>query len=485
MQFFSTRNAGSRVSAAQAIVQGLSSEGGLFVPESFPQADLKTACEKASYAELATYVLGLVLPGYPQEFVAEATEKTYGEAFQGKAGYLRPVNKDLYSLELWHGPTCAFKDYALQIMPKLLVKGKELLGRSELTYILVATSGDTGKAALAGYQDIPGVKIAVFYPSHGTSQVQRLQMTTQQGDNVAVYAVKGNFDDAQTGVKKVFADQELGRQLAEQNVCLSSANSINWGRLVPQIVYYFYSYAQLAERGDIAPGAPVSFCVPTGNFGDILAGYYAKRMGLPVEKLICASNKNNVLTDFLTTGVYDARRTFYKTSSPSMDILVSSNLERLLYHVTQDAAAVAGWMRELAEHGHYTVPAEVLSAIRETFACGCANDAQVREEIRARYEADGYLCDTHTAVAFRVARQQAAGETPCVVLSTASPYKFPCDVLGALGADVPEDEFEAMRLLQEKTGVPAPASLAGLREKPVRFTQVVEKDGIRAAALAL
>ena len=208
-------------------------------------------------------------------------------------------------------------------------------------------------------------------------------------------------------------------------------------------------------------------------------------MGLPVEKLICASNKNNVLTDFLTTGVYDARRTFYKTSSPSMDILVSSNLERLLYHVTQDAAAVAGWMRELAEHGHYTVPAEVLSAIRETFACGCADDAQVREEIRARYEADEYLCDTHTAVAFRVARQQAAGETPCVVLSTASPYKFPCDVLGALGADVPEDEFEAMRLLQEKTGVPAPASLAGLREKPVHFTQVVEKDGIRAAALAL
>ncbi len=485
MNYTSTRDSALCTGASTAILTGIAPGGGLFVPQQFPQVDMREFYG-LTYPQTAQKVLGMFLTDYDPDFLKTATEQTYStKNFGGKAGFAAHVAGNTYALELWHGPTCAFKDYALQLMPRLLVEAKKNLGETGVTKILVATSGDTGKAALAGYAGLPGIRIAVFYPNAGTSEVQRLQMATQEGDNVAVYAVNGNFDDAQTGVKRVFADEDLAQELAAKNEKLSSANSINWGRLVPQIVYYFYSYAQLAERGDIAPGAPVSFCVPTGNFGDILAGYYAKRMGLPVEKLICASNKNNVLTDFLTTGVYDARRTFYKTSSPSMDILVSSNLERLLYHVTQDAAAVAGWMRELAEHGHYTVPAELLSAIRETFACGCANDAQVREEIRARYEADGYLCDTHTAVAFRVARQQAAGETPCVVLSTASPYKFPCDVLGALGADVPEDEFEAMRLLQEKTGVPAPASLAGLREKPVHFTQVVEKDGIRAAALAL
>ena len=488
MQFFSTRNAGSRVSAAQAIVQGLSSEGGLFVPESFPQADLKTACERGSYAERAAYVLGLVLPGYPQEFVAEATEKTYGEAFQGKAGYLRPVNKDLYSLELWHGPTCAFKDYALQIMPKLLVKGKELLGRSELTYILVATSGDTGKAALAGYQDVPGVKIAVFYPSHGTSQVQRLQMTTQQGDNVAVYAVKGNFDDAQTGVKKVFADQELGRQLAEQNVCLSSANSINWGRLAPQIVYYFAAYRQLLEQGRIQMGDAVDFCVPTGNFGDILAGYYAKRMGLPVGRLVCASNRNNVLTEFLKTGHYDARRTFYRTTSPSMDILVSSNLERLLYHMCEDTEKVSGWMEELRTQGHYQVDAQCLEKIQEIFSAGCTDDEQAAEEISAMFQGNQYLCDPHTAVAFRVAQEyknETSSGAPMVVLSTASPFKFPGDVLKALGQPVPEDEFEAMRQLAAHTNVPAPQALASLQGQPERFDREIEPEQIREIAKIL
>lgn len=415
-----------------------------------------------TYPQTAQKVLGMFLTDYDPDFLKTATEQTYSTGnFGGKAGFAAHVAGNTYALELWHGPTCAFKDYALQLMPRLLVEAKKNLGETGVTKILVATSGDTGKAALAGYAGLPGIRIAVFYPNAGTSEVQRLQMSTQEGDNVAVYAVNGNFDDAQTGVKRVFAGRgpRAGAGCQKRKAFQRKLHQLGPPCTADRLL--FLQLCAACGAGDIAPGAPVSFCVPTGNFGDILAGYYAKRMGLPVEKLICASNKNNVLTDFLTTGVYDARRTFYKTSSPSMDILVSSNLERLLYHVTQDAAAVAGWMRELAEHGHYTVPAEVLSAIRETFACGCADDAQVREEIRARYEADGYLCDTHTAVAFRVARQQAAGETPCVVLSTASPYKFPCDVLGALGADVPEDEFEAMRLLQEKTGVPAPASLAG------------------------
>ena len=336
MNYTSTRDSALCTGASTAILTGIAPGGGLFVPQQFPQVDMREFYG-LTYPQTAQKVLGMFLTDYDPDFLKTATEQTYStENFGGKAGFAAHVAGNTYALELWHGPTCAFKDYALQLMPRLLVEAKKNLGETGVTKILVATSGDTGKAALAGYAGLPGIRIAVFYPNAGTSEVQRLQMATQEGDNVAVYAVNGNFDDAQTGVKRVFADEDLAQELAAKNEKLSSANSINWGRLVPQIVYYFYSYAQLAERGDIAPGAPVSFCVPTGNFGDILAGYYAKRMGLPVEKLICASNKNNVLTDFLTTGVYDARRTFYKTSSPSMDILVSSNLERLLYHVTQD-----------------------------------------------------------------------------------------------------------------------------------------------------
>lgn len=488
MQFFSTRNSNSRVSAAQAIVQGLSSEGGLFVPESFPRVDLKTACEKSSYGDLAAYILGAVLPGYPQEFVAKATTETYGTAFQGKAGYLKPVSDGLFSLELWHGPTCAFKDYALQIMPRLLVKGKELLDRSELTYILVATSGDTGKAALAGYQDVLGVKIAVFYPSHGTSQVQRLQMTTQQGNNVAVYAVNGNFDDAQTGVKKVFADQEIGRELASRNVCLSSANSINWGRLAPQIVYYFAAYRQLIEQGSIQMGDTVDFCVPTGNFGDILAGYYAKRMGLPVGRLVCASNRNNVLTEFLKAGHYDARRTFYRTTSPSMDILVSSNLERLLYHMCEDTQKVGNWMEQLRTQGHYQVDTQCLAKIQEIFSAGCADDEQAAAQISEMFDDNNYLCDPHTAVAFCVAqeyRKESGSHAPMVVLSTASPFKFPGDVLKALGQNVPEDEFEAMRQLAAYTNSPVPQALAMLQGQKERFDQVIAPEQIREIAKIL
>ena len=480
MEFFSTRNVNEKVSAAQAIAQGLSQEGGLFVPASFPKVDLDAAC-KMEYALLASHILSGYLEDYDPNFLKQATADTYGAAFGGKAGQLEHVEGSTYALELWHGPTCAFKDYALQLMPKLLVEAKKNLGRTEQTLILVATSGDTGKAALEGYKNIPGVKILVFYPDSGTSEIQRLQMVTQQGDNVGVYAVKGNFDDAQTGVKRVFADKQLAAELAKKDVRLSSANSINWGRLVPQIVYYFAAYGRLVRNHEIEMGQPVDFCVPTGNFGDILAGYYAKQMGLPVGKLVCASNRNNVLTEFFETGTYNARREFFKTTSPSMDILVSSNLERLLYHITGSDAQVAAWMADLAEKGSYTVNSTTLETIRADFAAGCASDEEVAQEIKAIYQKVGYLCDPHTAVAFKVAREyQAASQShnPMVVLSTASPYKFPRDVLTALGAEAPQSDFAAMDGLKALTNVPVPNSLAALRGQQERFNQVIEPSQI-------
>ena len=480
MEFFSTRNVNEKVSAAQAIAQGLSQEGGLFVPASFPKVDLDAAC-KMEYAQLASHILSGYLEDYDPNFLKQATADTYGAAFGGKAGQLEHVEGSTYALELWHGPTCAFKDYALQLMPKLLVEAKKNLGRTEQTLILVATSGDTGQAALEGYKNIPGVKILVFYPDSGTSEIQRLQMVTQQGDNVGVYAVKGNFDDAQTGVKRVFADKQLAAELAKKDVRLSSANSINWGRLVPQIVYYFAAYGRLVRNHEIEMGQPVDFCVPTGNFGDILAGYYAKQMGLPVGKLVCASNRNNVLTEFFETGTYNARREFFKTTSPSMDILVSSNLERLLYHITGSDAQVAAWMADLAEKGSYTVNSTTLETIRADFAAGCASDEEVAQEIKAIYQKVGYLCDPHTAVAFKVAREyQAASQShnPMVVLSTASPYKFPRDVLTALGAEAPQSDFAAMDGLKALTNVPVPNSLAALRGQQERFNQVIEPSQI-------
>lgn len=482
MQFFSTRDQSRKVTASEAIAQGLSQEGGLFVPESFPQVDVQALCG-LDYPTLAAEILKQYLTDYSPEFLTSATQQSYGSAFGGKAGAMAPVCPGTWALELWHGPTCAFKDYALQLMPKLLVEAKRNLGRTEQTRILVATSGDTGKAALDGYHDVPGVDISVFYPTGGTSEIQRLQMATQEGANVAVYAVQGNFDDAQTCVKKVFGDPAVAAALAEKGVRLSSANSINWGRLVPQIVYYFAAYGQLLRAGEISFGDPVDFCVPTGNFGDILAGYYAKRMGLPVGMLFCASNENNVLTDFLSTGCYAARRTFYKTTSPSMDILVSSNLERLLYHITGSDAAVAGWMQSLNETGSYTVDKDTLAAIQQSFGCGWASEAEVCQEIRARYEQDGYLCDTHTAVAFHVAAQKKRENVPMVVLSTASPFKFPRSVLEALGHTAPENDFEAMSALEAATGRTAPASLAALRTKAERFHAVIRPEQIAQVAL--
>ena len=482
MQFQSTRDPNTIVSSSEAILRGLAPDGGLFVPTAFPKAELED-WKSLSYPELAQKVLAGFLTDYDPAFLGEAAAATYGDAFAGKAGYVQKVHDGLYSLELWHGPTCAFKDYALQLMPKLLVQAKKNLGRTETTRILVATSGDTGKAALAGYAGLPGIEIEVFYPDAGTSEIQRLQMATQAGDNVSVYAVNGNFDDAQTGVKKVFGDKAIASELEQRGIRLSSANSINWGRLVPQIVYYFAAYAQLLKAGKIAFGDAVDFCVPTGNFGDILAGYYAKRMGLPVGKLVCASNENNVLTDFLTTGTYTAKREFFKTTSPSMDILVSSNLERLLYHVTGSDTEVAGLMKSLAENGSYTVRPETLAAIQETFACGWSSEKEVAGEIRARYEQDGYLCDTHTAVAFHVAAQKKRSGVPMVVLSTASPFKFPRSVLEALGRTAPENDFEAMQQLEAATGHAAPASLAALRQKAERFDTVIDPAQIAEVAL--
>lgn len=481
MQYQSTRDHNTIVSASEAIVRGLAPDGGLFVPQSFPRADLE-GWRFLPYPQLAAKVLGAYLTEYDSAFLEHATADTYGDAFDNKAGQVAKVADGTFSLELWHGPTCAFKDYALQIMPKLLVQAKQNLARTETTRILVATSGDTGKAALAGYAGLDGIEIEVFYPNDGTSEIQRLQMVTQTGSNVAVYAVNGNFDDAQSGVKQVFGDDSVAQALAQRNIRLSSANSINWGRLAPQIVYYFYAYFRLTESGEVVWGEPVDFCVPTGNFGDILAGYYAKRMGLPVGRLVCASNRNNVLADFIRTGTYDKRRTFYKTTSPSMDILISSNLERLLYHLTEDDAKVAAWMKQLAETGCYTVDAQTLARLQENFACGWADDEAAAQTLRGLWEQDRYLCDPHTAVAFHVAAQQRT-RAPMVVLSTASPFKFPRDVLAALGADVPAGDFEAMEVLTRRTGSMAPEQLRCLQRQPIRFTQTLDPAMIRAAAL--
>ena len=486
MQFFSTRDQNRKVTSSEAIAQGLSNEGGLFVPESFPQVDVKALCE-LDYPAMAAAVIKEYLTDYSQDFLTEAAHKTYGEAFGGKAGYLAPVEGDTYALELWHGPTCAFKDYALQLMPKLLVEAKKNLGRTEKTLILVATSGDTGKAALDGYHDIPGVEIAVFYPTGGTSEIQRLQMATQEGANVAVYAVRGNFDDAQTGVKKVFGDTAIAAELAKRNIRLSSANSINWGRLVPQIVYYFAAYAQLLKAGRITFGDEVDFCVPTGNFGDILAAYYAKRMGLPVGKLICASNCNDVLTDFLRTGVYDKNRPFHTTMSPSMDILVSSNLERLLFDLSgENDAEVKGYMDALAKTGKYEVSDAIKAALADQFWGGFCGEAGTSAAIAKYYKENGYLIDTHTAVAASVMEQyrKATGDkTVTVFVSTASPYKFCDHVLRAIGETPAGDGVELLDQLHETTGTAIPRRLAALKGKARRFDLTCEKPGMDSVVL--
>ena len=483
MLYTSTRNAALRVTASQAILQGISEDGGLFVPTEFPQVNL-ASIKELDYRALAAEILSLYLTDYSKDFLLQAATAAYDEGrFEGKTAQIVKLQPGLYSMELWHGPTSAFKDYALQLMPRLLVEAKRINNETRTTKILVATSGDTGKAALEGYKDLPGISIAVFYPDHGTSEIQRLQMTTQQGNNVAVFAVKGNFDDAQTGVKKVFTDTALAKELDQQHQHLTSANSINWGRLVPQIVYYFAGYFNLVKTNEITLGKTVDFCVPTGNFGDILAGYYAKRMGLPVGRLLCASNANNVLTDFGRTGVYDANRPFYKTASPSMDILVSSNFERLLYHESGDSEVVVQLMQALAAGHRYTVPQSVYDKILAGFGFACTPEEACFAEIGETFRNAHYLLDPHTAVATAAARKASGG--PCVVLSTASPYKFSPTVLAAVGSKCTGDDFADLTALEKLTGTTAPAALRALRQQPVRFSRVIEPDEIAAIARTL
>ena len=468
MEYISTRGGSTPVDSAQAVLLGLAPDGGLYVPKEIPPFDWQ-GCLKGTSQQMSTAILSALLPDIPN------METLVRNAYTGKfeTEDLTPTVPvgPFQVLQLFRGPTSAFKDVALSMLPQLLTAAKAEKGIQEEIRILTATSGDTGKAALVGFQDVPGVSICVFYPYGGVSQVQRAQMVTQEGRNVAVCAVEGNFDDAQTGVKNIFRDCQ-GKKLP---FLLSSANSINIGRLAPQIMYYFRAYRDLLDRKVIALGGKVDFCVPTGNFGDILAGYLAKKLGLPVGKLICASNANNVLTDFLTTGTYDRRRPLLKTTSPSMDILVSSNLERLLYLLSGDTELVAGLMKDLSDKGFYRVPENLLRAIQAEFAAGCCDDAQAEQTIGKVYRDDGYLMDPHTACGWAVAETQK-GENPMVVLSTASPYKFSTAVLTAIGGDITGSEYDRMARLNAITGVPIPKNLASLQGKPERHTGVIGKE---------
>lgn len=485
MKYLSTRNKNCRVGAAHAIAHGLAPDGGLFVPEELPQlsAEQIEALCKADYRGRAEEILALFLDEFSREEISTIVTAAYGDNFDDAAvAPLHKIDGKTSVMELWHGPTCAFKDMALQILPHLLTASLKKCGENRKVCILVATSGDTGKAALEGFADVEGTKILVFYPYNGVSDVQKLQMVTQRGDNVSVAAVNGNFDDAQTGVKTLFGDTELAEELSDKGWFLSSANSINWGRLLPQIVYYFSAYCDLVNSGSIKLGDEVNFAVPTGNFGDILACWYAKRMGLPVGKLICASNANNVLADFFKTGTYDRNRAFHTTVSPSMDILVSSNLERLLYSVCGDDKRVAEYMRGLAECGSYTVGDDIFNVLTENFAGGFCTDEDTKKTIASVYGEHGYLIDTHTAVAYKLMREycESTGDNrPTVVVSTASPFKFCDSVLDALCEKSALSGTELIEKLAHFTGVDAPKPLCDLDKREVRFELVIDKQDMK------
>ena len=477
MNYQSTRNHRLQASSAAAVLEGIAADGGLYIRDdlSTMNFDWKGLLGEDSLT-MSARILSALLPDIPD------METLVKQGYEGKfeTDELTPLAQvgDRYVLELFRGPTSAFKDVALSLLPRLITSAKTVCGVDDEIVILTATSGDTGKAALEGFHDVPGTRIIVFYPHGGVSTVQQAQMATQEGSNVCVCAVRGNFDDAQTGVKNIFAacqDKDL------HGVRLSSANSINIGRLTPQVMYYFRAYADLVKAGRIRVGDTVHYVVPTGNFGDILAGYFAKLMGLPVGKLVCASNANDVLTEFLSTGVYDKRRPFHKTTSPSMDILVSSNLERMLYLLSDgDDAYVAGLMRQLRDEGRYQVTDKMLARLHEIFSCACCDDAQAAEVMGRVWREHGYVCDPHTAVAWHAAdafMEQADG-APVVVLSTASPYKFPAAVLSALGEEPGDDEFAMMDKLSALTGTPIPKNLATLREKQVRHKDVIDKDAM-------
>lgn len=472
MLYHSTRSEFAEVDSAQAVLEGLAPDGGLYMPRQLPCFDWKK-CLEGSSMDMAAMILSALLPDIPD--MPQLVKKAYTGKFETEDLTPSVPVGDFHVLELFRGPTSAFKDVALSMLPQLLTAAKKAKGMEQDIMILTATSGDTGKAALEGFHDVEGVRICVFYPYGGVSQVQRAQMVTQEGNNVAVCAVYGNFDDAQTGVKNIFAACQ-GKELP---FALSSANSINIGRLAPQIMYYFRAYRDLLDAGKIKLGDEVNFSVPTGNFGDILAGYLAKQLGLPVGTLICASNANNVLTDFIRTGTYDRKRPLLKTTSPSMDILVSSNLERLLYLLSGDTKLVAELMGKLNKEGSYTVPGELLAKIQKEFWAAYCDDARANEIMGRVYQDLGYLCDPHTASGWAAAEDYVAetgDKRAMVVLSTASPYKFPVAVLTAIGGDTSGSEFAQMERLSAMTGVPIPKNLASLQGKEEKHTGVIEKD---------
>ena len=486
MQYISTRNKGLSVKSAAAIKKGLSEEGGLFVPEEIPSLTLDDIKKliKLSYTERAVYVLKKYLTDFLVKELRECAENAYGgDKFSSDSpAPLVNLKKGTNVLELWHGPTCAFKDMALQILPHFLTKAMKKTGEDKTVVILVATSGDTGKAALEGFSDVEGTKIVVFYPSEGVSDIQKLQMITQEGKNVFVSGIKGNFDDAQSGVKSIFTDEAANKAFLENDCVMSSANSINWGRLVPQIVYYVSAYCDMVSSGEVELGDKINICVPTGNFGNILAAYYAMKMGIPVNKLICASNANNVLTEFIKTGEYNKNREFYTTVSPSMDILISSNLERLLFDLSgNDDKKVSKWMSDLAKDGKYTVTADIKKKLSKLFWAGCCDDYFTKVCIYNTNQEFNYTVDTHTAVAVDVYNQyktETGDETPAVIVSTASPFKFNQSVLSALGKDgdtVGLDDFGLLELLSKVSGMEIPASLNALKNAEKRFEGVCDK----------
>lgn len=483
MEYVSTRGNDQKLAGAAAILAGIAEDGGLFVPTEIPKVapEFTASLAALAYQKRAERILGLFLDDYGAEELRGCIDRAYGGGkFDDPAVAPLRLVGDMGMLELWHGPTSAFKDMALQLLPQLLSAALQKTGEKSEVLILVATSGDTGKAALAGFCDVPQTKIMVFYPAGGVSRIQWLQMVTQAGANVAVMAVKGNFDDAQRGVKEIFGDAALRGKLSASGVKLSSANSINWGRLAPQIVYYFSAYADLLKLGRIKNGDAVNFTVPTGNFGNILAGFYARQMGLPVGRLVCASNQNNVLTDFLRTGYYDRNREFFKTVTPSMDILISSNLERLLYHLTGDTAMVRRWMKSLAEAGCYDCGIGTLQRMQNYFWADWADDAKTKAAIQEVYDAHRYVMDPHTAVAWAVAnayQRRTDDRRPMVVVSTASPYKFNDSVLSALGSETEgRDCFALLKELAEKSDMPVPADLAALQGAAVRYDGVCRRE---------
>ena len=482
MKYNSTRNSTLSVDSAKAINDGISKDGGLFVPNELPKLDKEffIRLSKMSYIDRAGEILRLFLTDFTDDEIKACTNGAYAGTFDNDCpAPLYRLNDNTSVLELWHGPTCAFKDMALQILPYLLTTSSKKVADGQTTVILVATSGDTGKAALEGFKDVENTKIIVFYPVDGVSNAQKLQMMTQEGENVYVCAINGNFDDAQTGVKKIFTNPDVAAKLAENGMAFSSANSINWGRLLPQIVYYISAYCDLiAEKGEVDS---YNVVVPTGNFGNILAAYYAKKMGAPINKLICASNSNKVLTDFIESGVYDRNRSFYTTISPSMDILISSNLERLIYDMSGcDSELISGYMAELSAAGKYEVNDKIKAELNANFVGGYATDDETKAAINETYTTYNYLADTHTGVAIKVYNdyvKNTGDKTETVIVSTASPYKFSADVLDAVDSkSANHDGIKAMSVLSEVTGTKIPTPLSGLDKRTVRFKDVCDSD---------